>query len=112
MSENKLPIIESETHNHHKDLDPSAKECNSAIEGTFDQTEEKVLNNKILALTLKISEEHPELLKYLDEMPISVPDENHPAVNLKNLQIYHDSLCVLFKNYKVEHRAKKSVLIV
>lgn len=107
MSENKLPVIDHETHNHNKDLEPSAQGIGVVEIDIFEQSHEKVLNEKIMVLTLRISEDHPELLKYLDEMPISVPDENHPEINLKNLRIYHDSLCALLKNYKVDHPVKQ-----
>ena len=36
---------------------------------------EKELNSKILDITMKIRENYPELSKYLDEMPETIPNE-------------------------------------
>ncbi len=58
---------------------------------------EKELNAKILALTMKIHNEHPELSKFLEEMPITIPDENNPEINTKILTDYHESLKNLLK---------------
>lgn len=58
------------------------------------------LNEKILRITNKIRKGHPEFLKYLNEMPITVPYEENPEITVKNLKNYYDSLVVLFKDYK------------
>ena len=60
---------------------------------------EKEWNAKILAITMLIQEKHPELSKYLAEMPVTIPDENHPEVNIKALKDYYDSLDSLIKRY-------------
>ena len=69
------------------------------------ETEEE-LNAKIMKLTMVINENYPELGKYLNEMPITVPIDNHPEVNRKNLEKYFDSLLALFRNYVAEHQLK------
>lgn len=58
---------------------------------------EKELNAKILSLTLKIQEKHPELSKYLEEMPVTVPNESDPEINNKILEEYIESLRNLIK---------------
>ena len=50
------------------------------------------LNEKIMAVTMQIQETHPELSKFLDEMPVTIPNENKPQINTKVLQDYYESL--------------------
>jgi len=58
---------------------------------------EKELNARILSLTMKIREEHPELSKFLEEMPITIPNESDPEINNKILKDYIESLKSLLK---------------
>ena len=67
------------------------------------ETEEEI-NAKILKVTMVIHDNYPELSKYLNEMPITVPADTNPEVNVKNLQKYYDSLLTLFRNYVAEHQ--------
>lgn len=67
------------------------------------ETEEE-LNAKIIKITMVIQENYPELSKYLNEMPVTIPVDNHPEVNIKNLQKYYDSLITWFRNYVAEHQ--------
>ena len=60
---------------------------------------EKEWNAKILALTMKIRTQNPELSKYLLEMPITIPDIVKPEINNKALQEYYNSLKNLLKEY-------------
>ena len=53
---------------------------------------EKELNDDILAITMKIRNEHPELIKYLDELTITIPDKSSPEINRKVLADYYQSL--------------------
>jgi len=53
---------------------------------------EKDLNAKILSLTMKIQRERPELSKYLEEMPITIPNESSPEITAKILRDYIESL--------------------
>lgn len=62
------------------------------------------INEKILKITMAIKDNYPELSKYLNEMPVTIPNENHPEVNQKNLEKYYDSLVTLFRNYVAEHQ--------
>lgn len=63
---------------------------------------EKELNEAILTITLKIQSEFPELSKYIEEMPVTIPTAN-PEVKLKNLKDYYDSLNNLIKKYAKTH---------
>ena len=61
------------------------------------------LNSRILKITLKINEEYPELYQYIEEMPVTIPDNNHPEITLKNLNTYYESLNTMLKKYMPEH---------
>lgn len=57
------------------------------------------LTKEISELTLKIEQEYPELYRYLDENPITIPCCDHPEVNTKNFSDYLDSLRSLLKTH-------------
>lgn len=63
----------------------------------------KRLNSKILKITLHIKNIHPELSKFIEEMPVSMPDENNPEISLKNLKTYFDSLIAINNEYEKQH---------
>lgn len=67
------------------------------------ETEEEI-NAKIMKVTMIIQENYPELSKYLNEMPITIPIDSRPEVNFQNLQKYYDSLIAIFRNYVAEHQ--------
>jgi hypothetical protein len=62
------------------------------------------INAKIMKITMVIQENYPELSKYLNEMPITIPVDNRPEVNLKNLEKYYQTLLNLFRKYVAEHQ--------
>lgn len=64
---------------------------------------EKELNSKILKITLKINDQYPELAKYLEEMPVTIPVDKKPEITLQNLNAYYESLNVLLNKYIKEH---------
>ena len=45
------------------------------------KTEEQ-LNKEILETTTMIRNEYPELLKYLEELTITIPVDNSPEINI------------------------------
>ena len=65
-------------------------------------TTEKELNAAILKKTLMIQERFPELSKYIEEMPITIP-VNNPEINLKQLTDYYNSLENLIEKYAKNH---------
>ena len=65
-------------------------------------TTEKELNEAILKITLTIQSEFPELSKYIEEMPVTIPTA-HPDIKLKNLADYYDSLNNVMKKYAKSH---------
>ena len=62
------------------------------------------LNEMILEITKNIREKKPELLKFLDEMPVTIPYDENPPKHLKTLTSYYDSLVALVE----EHRNDKN----
>ena len=60
------------------------------------ETKEKV-TAKIIALTMQIQEEYPELLTFVDEMKITIPNETNPEINIRILNEYYDTLNQLLK---------------
>ncbi len=64
------------------------------------------LNEMILGVTKNIREKYPELLKHLNEMPITVPYEENPGVTAKTLTSYYDSLVTLLDEYDNSHGNK------
>jgi hypothetical protein len=57
------------------------------------------IEEAILKITMKIKTEYPELSKYLEEMPVTIPDNKNPEINIKTLQDYYNSLESLLKKY-------------
>jgi hypothetical protein len=64
---------------------------------------ERDLNSKILEVTMKIKDHYPELSKYLDEMPVTVPSEKDPEITLNHLKTYYESLNSLLNKYKADY---------
>ena len=59
----------------------------------------KEINEKILAVTQKIRDNHPELAKHLDEMPNTIPNEKDPEMTVKKLNEYLESLKKMLKDF-------------
>ena len=57
------------------------------------------LNLKIIRVTQEIKDHYPELTKYLEEMPVTVPDEKDATITLRSLKSYYDSLNSILNNY-------------
>jgi hypothetical protein len=64
---------------------------------------ESELNENILKITMTIRNEFPELMKFLNEMPITIPSEVSPEINTKILQDYYNSLETLLRKYAPNH---------
>lgn len=63
----------------------------------------KELNAKIMAITMLIQKKHPELSKYLSEVPIRETNSDDVEVTKKNLSDYYDSLKNILIKYTVDH---------
>ncbi len=64
---------------------------------------ETEINAEIIKTTMKIRENYPELSKFLGEMPVTIPDEKNPHINIKILQDYANSLEELLREYLANH---------
>ncbi|WP_395059434.1 hypothetical protein [Flavobacterium sp.] len=64
---------------------------------------EAELNENILKITMTIRNEFPELMKYLNEMQVTIPDVATPEINIKILQDYYESLQDLLRKYAPNH---------
>lgn len=58
--------------------------------------------SEIMQVTRDIEENYPELEKYLDERPMTLPDVNDPEAKVDNeaLEKYLSSLKAMVKKYK------------
>jgi len=73
--------------------------------GNQDKTHEEIekdLNLKIMRVTTEIKDHYPELVKFLEEMPVTIPDEQNMEITLKNLKSYYDSLTSVLNSYITE----------
>ena len=68
---------------------------------------ESELNDAILKVTMTIHNEFPELMKFLNEMPVTIPEVSNPEINTKILQDYYNSLENLLKKYAPNHTILK-----
>lgn len=64
---------------------------------------ESEINEAILKITMTIQNEFPELMKFLNEMPVTIPNKKNPSINNKNLQDYCNSLENLLRKYTPNH---------
>ena len=62
----------------------------------------KELNSAILNITMKIEATHPELSKFIAEMPIKASAPG-TEVDFKGLEDYYNSLVALLKKYDISH---------
>lgn len=64
---------------------------------------EKELNQEILETTTMIRNEYPELIKYLEEVPLTIPIVDDPAITNKLLEDYAKSLKNIIIKYGIRH---------
>ena len=62
-------------------------------------TKNNDINERIMAITTKIQSKHPELLELLNEMPVTIPDEDNPRISGILLEEYYESLENILKNF-------------
>jgi len=63
------------------------------------KTTQKILT-EIATLTRKIETDYPELYKYLDESPMTIPGQKNPNVDSKALENYLQTLKDMLNRYK------------
>jgi hypothetical protein len=62
------------------------------------------LLNEITELTNKIETKYPEVYKYLEENPLTIPAEEHPHIDRQVLEDYLQSLKQLLKHHLETHK--------
>ena len=60
----------------------------------------------ITDLTLKIETDYPELYAYLEEIPMTIPNEEHPKMDHKALCDYLETLRNMLSKYIEEQQIK------
>lgn len=61
---------------------------------------------EITTLTNQIETDYPELYRFLDENPITIPSSVHPDLNMKTLEGYLEDLKDLLKHHLQTHKNK------
>jgi pimeloyl-ACP methyl ester carboxylesterase len=87
----------------HMQRDRLVTEVMNSRKITKDEKLENDLNSKILKITMTIKDNYPELSKYLEEMPVTIPVEKDPEITLNQLRGYYESLYSLLNKYKVDY---------
>ena len=64
----------------------------------------QLLIQKISEITRTIESDYPEIYRYLDENPITLPKRKDPKVDEEVLKEYLRSLELLVENYKRTHQ--------
>lgn len=64
----------------------------------------KELLSEIMLLTNEIETNHPELYRFLDENPMTIPSENCESIDKPTLEEYLDSLKQLLQHYLESHQ--------
>jgi 3-oxoadipate enol-lactonase len=104
----KTVIIKNAAHlpNLENEIDFNAAIYHFLTQINSNNTNPTMINQKILELTNLIRDKYPELLKYLNEMPVSIPDEEIPEVQLAQLKAYYVQLQSIVKQYQETHEPK------
>jgi hypothetical protein len=68
---------------------------------------EKDLNSRILEITLTIQNNYPELSKFIEEMPVTIPVEADQQITINHLKSYYESLVSMLARYKLDHPANE-----
>ncbi|MGE5383899.1 MAG: hypothetical protein ACM3PX_10770 [Omnitrophica WOR_2 bacterium] len=65
------------------------------------------LNTRIMEITNHIQDKYPELLPYIGEIPVTIPNDPSPEMNTKILKDYYDSLYEIVKNHEINRPENK-----
>lgn len=63
----------------------------------------ELLNLKILEITMFIHKTHPELSKFIEEFPVTIPNQESPKITIENLEKYYNSLSSMITKYNLSH---------
>ena len=73
----------------------------------MEMNELKNILQEITSLTLEIETKYPELYRYLDENPLTLPVNPEPHIDKKVMQEYLRGLQELLKHHLETHKSKK-----
>ena len=62
---------------------------------------------EVTQLTTNIETNYPELYRFLDENPLTIPAVNHPHIDKQIMEEYLNSLKQLIKHHLETHKSKK-----
>lgn len=68
---------------------------------------ENEINQDIISVIAKITREFPELVKYINEIPLQITPPTKSS-DLKNSEEYYNSLIEILKKYSKTHEATNS----
>ena len=68
--------------------------------------EMKEILSEIILLTNQIELEYPELYRFLEEQPMTIPSENNPNIDRNTLEEYMHGLQQMLENYVKEHELR------
>ena len=77
-----------------------------SIQSILGMRSKQVVIQEITNLTTKIETKYPELYRFLDENPLTIPSKNDWDIDLKNLEDYLESLKQLVQQYLKIHKPK------
>ncbi|WP_190811006.1 hypothetical protein [Flagellimonas sp. S3867] len=66
--------------------------------------EMKEILSEIVLLTNQIETEYPELYKFLEEQPMTIPAEDKPEIDRATMENYLMGLRALLEHYVEEHQ--------
>lgn len=69
-------------------------------------TQLQTIENKIIKLTTLIETKYPELYKFLEENPVTMPSVNYPKINTKIMEDYLEDLSQLLRHHIKTHKTK------
>lgn len=78
------------------------KQTDKQLKSNEEEDLVRELNLKIIQVTQEIKDHYPELMKFLEEMPVTIPAEQNIEITLKSLKSYYDSLNSILNDYITE----------
>lgn len=69
--------------------------------------EMKEILSEIVLLTNQIETEHPELYRFLEEQPMTIPAEDQPEIDRGTMENYLLGLRALLEHYVEEHQLRQ-----
>lgn len=101
--ENRIKAMEVQKPAKLQKIAQSVTDSKSTTKSVSYERMEMDLNVKILDVTMKIRYHYPELSKYLDEVPVTIPAGKDQEITLNHLKGYYESLSSILNKYKLNY---------